>query len=62
MGTTNLNSLQTTLFAESLSDIEIALSSVREDPRFEKIMELLDGSPTRALEKIVHKSNMNPNP
>ena len=62
MGTTNLNSLQTTLFAESLSDIEIALSSVREDPRFGKIMELLDGSPTRSLEKIVHKSNMNPNP
>ena len=62
MGTTNLNSLQTTLFAESLSDIEIALSRVREDPRFEKIMELLDCSPTRALEKIVHKSNMNPNP
>ena len=62
LGTTNVNSLNTTLFAESLSDIETLFATSFEfHPKFQKLADLLDGSPTRSLEKIVHKSNMNTN-
>ena len=55
LGKVNLSALRLTFFFESLADMEAGDANIMSNPKLPGLIDMLEGSPTRVISRILHR-------